>query len=323
VVNIIGIIVFNVEQEWVRFLIVFMMIIYNLFFSPLNTLLYQYIIPSLDKDESKCFIVWEKYESIGFFLASILGFFILKFDLTKFLLPLDGLTFLICAFIIDKNWESKPEINEYEVSEKRTFSIRNLLQEDFKLNVLLFSLVSSLIFVFAIDSHSYNLGILFFKELNITAVYIPLIMSAVSLTNLLGTFIFEKYLIKKNIEKLHSLSLCFLSVFLIIIGMGISFSLPLVTFLGLLLLQVLAPVWSTTNQIMVRKEVSHKHYGEFFGYFRILRSLFTFGGIFLYGLAQEHLYLKEFVYFGSLIILFPLIFVLPNIFSLKRKEISC
>ena len=149
-------------------------------------------------------------------------------------------------------------------------------------------------------------------------------MSAVSLTNLLGTFIFEKYLIKKDNQKLHFSSLFLISLSLIVVGLGVSFSLTFLTFFGLVLIQLLEPVWSTTNQVMIRKEVDDKKYGEFFGYFRILRSLFTFGGIFFYGLSQEHFFLKEFIYLGSFLIVLPTLFtIFPKKYVLKERKISC
>lgn len=95
---------FNLDLEVGKYVIIFLMVAYNCFMSPLNTLLYQYIVPSLDENESKAYIVWERYEALGIFLASSVGFVLMKQGLEKWLLAFDAVSFIICALIVHGSW---------------------------------------------------------------------------------------------------------------------------------------------------------------------------------------------------------------------------
>lgn len=179
------------------------------------------------------------------------------------------------------------EVSGADCDELQKSDLRSLLIEKPNRNILLFAIMSVLVFVFAVDSHSYNIGVLFFKEHGVKDIYIPLIMSSVSLFNILGSFYFEKKLTHVSNLKVHRRSLVGVSVVLFVMAVGISFASPIVTLVGIVMLQVLEPIWSTSNSVLLRSQVQKNRLGEFFGYFRIFRSLFTFAGISLYGLAQD------------------------------------
>lgn len=316
VVNLIGGAAFFLDHSIGKFVIPFLMVIYNCLFSPLNTIIYHYVVPDLDENEAKAFIKWEKYRALGIFLSSIISFVVIKFDLHYWLLPIDGFTFVFCSLVIDKGWMNKIVVSK-EGEDGIRFNLKNSMIENFSIKLLLISILSCLFFIFFVDSHTYNAGVLFFKELKAPLEYIPLLISSISLVNILGTLIFEKYLINVNNNKTQILSLIWVSLGLSFLSFGIYRGSLFVTILSLVLIQVIEPIWSTTNNIMMRSQIKDGAYGEFFGYFKILRSLVTFAGIYLYGVSQEANFLSTQVAAGAFLIL-----TLPVIYYAASPEKS-
>jgi hypothetical protein len=305
VVNAIGLVAFNVDQEIGQVLIFVLMIIYNVFTSPLNTILYQYIVPSLDESESKAFIIWERYEAMGIFLASVLGYLMLKNNIHHLLLVVDGVTFLLCGLVIHNAWSTDIVSEDEEVSAK--YKLSELVIANMDKKKMLLGILSALVFVFAVDSHTYNIGALFFKEHGIEDVFIPLIMSGISLFNIAGSIFFEKKLLNTCEEKVHKNVMKIVSILLVVMATGVITKNAWISLLGLVLLQIIEPIWSTTNNILIRSQVKPERMGEFFGSFRIVRSIFTFAGITIYGFSQEQNYLGIFIALSSMMTLLPVL----------------
>lgn len=307
IVNILGLIVYQMDKSMLSMvLIALIMIVYNFLYSPLNTLLYHYIIPTLGVDESKVFLKWEKFQSIGIFLSAIFCFLIIKIDLQNILLPIDGLTFLVSAFIIEKNVNiARPQ--QQEVDDKQSFKmgfrkIDTLLNVNFNKKLLLISMLAIFAFIFAVDAQIYNSGILFLNQFKLELAYVPLLIASLSLFNVFGASLYEKYFNTSNNLKAHNLSLIVIAVALGIIFYSLITSTIYFILIGLILIQFVEPVWSSTNAVLLRSQIKKDKYGEFFGYFRIIRSLITSGSIFTFGLAQSHHLLSLYIIVGLFII---------------------
>jgi len=167
--------------------------------------------------------------------------------------------------------------------------------------------LSCLVFVFCIDSHDSSIGILFFKEFNVNIEYIPLLTCFFGVINLFGTYLYQKYFSCFDSAKIQIYALLHLCISLILIALGISLDLAILAMCGLIFIQVVEPIWSTSNTVIMRTQIRAGHYGEFFGYFRILRSLVTSFGIFLYGWAQDLSTLNLLVWLQCVLILLPVL----------------
>lgn len=325
-VNVLGIVVFLMKlSSLTKTLVFLLMLTYNCLSSPLSSLLYQYLIPTLEIDESKAFLKWERFQAVGTFAASIFGYLILKFNFEILLLILDSITFVVCAVIVAKHWlgirlNKSDDVTHSAMTVPAKSKWLNLLKADANRRTLATAGLSALVFVFAVDSHTYNTGILFFSQLNFEITYIPLIMSALSLFNLLGSYVYERYFSGFGTEVSHRWSLLLVVLFLTMLFIGVLNHKSIVVILALILLQTIEPVWSTTNSVLMRAQVKDNSYGEFFGYFRILRSISTAGGVYLYGLSQQYQNLNLFIFFGIFIMAVVIIYDLVITHKVELKN---
>lgn len=311
-VNIIGVLAFSLNPSTFSMVsITIMMILYNCFFSPLNTLLYQYIIPSLHEDESKAYLIWERYQAAGIIISAAISYILLKFELYKVLLPLDGLSFIVCAIIIwiqlrEKSLNQNPEVAKKDIQIKSKIStidvMKSLLKTDFDYSVLYVSMLSTLAFIFAVDSQHYNNGVLFLKELKLDVTLVPLIMACLSIFNICGSYLYERKFHTTDTQRVHRNSLFGIGLSLLLVCVAIALNIKILVLFGLILLQLIEPVWSSTNTVLIRSQILPSKYGEFFGYFRIARSLVTSLSIFAYGQAQSINRLPVFISIGIIIV---------------------
>ena len=317
IMSLIGLITFKLPISAGKIILPIIFITYNLLSSPLMTLHYQYLVPSIGESEDLSYIEWERYESIALFLSSFIGFILIKYNFLEWLIIFDVLSFAACAYLVDKNFPSiKNDIEETPLElQKNIISIKNLrsiFPEKINFSILGMALVGQLVFVFCIDSHfNFNLGALLFKTFHFKAEYIPLAMGVFSLVNITGAWIYTKFLHKIDIFILHKnlylilasgLGLVFLGFYNIVnfgaLAMGI-------LFLGLILMQIVEPIWSSTNSVLLRSQINNGRYGEFNGHFRIGRSIFTAAGMSLFGIAQTSGLLGKLTLIQMLLVLCP------------------
>ncbi len=323
-VNILGFFVFFTKPSSISMtIILFLMISYNFLYSPLNSVLYQYIIPTLDHLENKSFIRWEKYQAIGTFSAALICFILIKKNLYHILLPLDGLSFLMSGLIIHKTWAEPKDSEEQEPQQnfinKSLNQFNNLLKGHDHKSVLIGICLATFAYIFAVDSHNYNQGILYLKQLNVPIEYISIIIAGFSVFNFAGSNLYEKFLAYKSPQKVHHLSLSLTYLLLLALAFAVSINLLWLVLAIQVILQIIEPIWSTTNTVLMRAQIKKNSYGEFFGYFRIMRSLVTSLGIFLFGVFQDQHLFPLFIIIGSALILSTLIYDLKN----QRTAIKC
>lgn len=303
--------------------ITLLMIFYNFLYSPLNTLLYHYVIPMLDVSESVAFIKWEKFQSMGIIISALLSFLILKLNLHFILLPIDAVTFLVASLIVEKNLkiEDTERKKEERPSIKFNFKlkkIRSLLDKNHNTRVIITSTLAIFGFIFAVDAQIYNSGILFLNQFKFDITYIPLIMASLSMFNILGATFYERFMGKFNPNNAHTISLAVILLGLCSIFLSLVSKFSLLILLGLVIIQFVEPIWSSTNSVLLRSQIQKDKYGEFFGYFRIIRSIFTSSSIFLFGLAQNNHYLNYYIFIG---IIFIGSIITLNFYQIKKAEL--
>ena len=209
IVSLIGLVAFKAPLPIGKIILPLMFIAYNLLSSPLMTLHYQYLVPSIGETEDLSYIEWERYEAIALFLSSFIGFILIKYNFETWLIFFDVLSFATCAYLVDKHFPSiKNEAEQSNQAKEENIisrkSIRNLFPEKINFSILAMALTGQLVFVFCVDSHfSFNLGALLYKTFHFKAEYIPLAMGVFSLVNLSGSWLYKKYLQESDLFVLH------------------------------------------------------------------------------------------------------------------------
>lgn len=320
VVSFIGLIAFKAPMSVGKIILPIAFIVYNLLSSPLMTIHYQYLVPSIGENEDLSYIEWERYESIALFLSSILGFVLIKYNFQIWLIVFDVLSFIACAYLVDKSFphiknESDTTLSESQNVKTPKSNWKTMFPEKINFSILSMALIGQLVFVFCVDAHfNFNLGALLFKSFHFSAEYIPLAMGVFSLINIAGASIYKKFLKNMNTYDLHSrlyyvlaFGLCFVFLGLHYISTS-AFMAIISLFVGLALLQGVEPIWSSTNAVLLRSQINPGRYGEFNGHFRIGRSLVTASGMSLYGIAQTNGLLNKLTFIQVVFVLSPLIF---------------
>jgi hypothetical protein len=319
IASLIGLIAFKLPVSSGKIILPVIFITYNLLSSPLMTLHYQYLVPSIGESEDLSYIEWERYESIALFLSSFIGFVLIKYNFQEWLIIFDVLSFAACAYLVDRNFpeiknemvETASEESVYESANLKN-KLRYLFPDKINFSILGMALVGQLVFVFCVDSHfNFNLGALLFKSFHFKAEYIPLAMGIFSLINMAGASMYKKHLQEIDMLFLHKKLYFVLAMGLGLVFVGLHYSANLgliaiaVLFLGLALMQIVEPIWSSTNSVLLRSQINDGRYGEFNGYFRIGRSVFTAAGMSLYGIAQTNGLLSKLAIVQIIFILFP------------------
>lgn len=287
--------------------VITLMVAFSFGYSPLMTLIYTYLVPSLDNDESRIFVLWEKANAVAMILGGLIGFILLHYVSAGWLILLHVFTLIIAAALIPKLWRPllavstgavKDELKSPKTSGlaliKSLIADRTLVVTAFTMWVLAMSVVS-------VENNNLAIGWL---ELKLGTSFSALSVCLYATINLFGSqwLSSQSNWLKANLIKTQRRTLIASACILSVMCLGSVLQVPELGFVSLLLISFLEPTTSVTSNLLIRSRVDMQKIGEVYGLIRMPRALFTILGTTIIGWSQDA-QLFPIVIFSSVLLL--------------------
>lgn len=255
-------------------------------FSLLSTLTYQYLIPSLDSDETKAFASWEVATALASVAAAAISWTVLPHQSVGILILADAAALLVSGVTVTAFWPRSARSQEMEVNavqaERRSMKI--VLSNP----ILLGAAVGMITIAFCVHSFEANIALISFDGLGFGE------SRAVTFAALLGAFSATSAMVLQRhhtwiTEHLPTTQMWCVNCYLLItllLSICLYKSLSLLAVAAVFAIAVVEPVWSVVNARLLRAHTPEGRYGEIHGLIRMPRALFTFAGATLVGVFQ-------------------------------------
>lgn len=286
-------------------LVSFLLLAFSFGFSPLITIIYSYIIPSLHEDSAYIYAQWEKAGSIATMAAGLLGFAILGRYSAVWLIVFDVASFLLAAIAIPlllKPQAPRPMSEKAIHTQAGTWQLAAVIARN---KMLLCTAIAMWAFALTLSSIENNSLTISWIALQLGPANTALITCVFAASGLAGSqwLSSQSTRIGANLEKTQQGTLAAGSCILLAMALGVSTGTAWIGVACLLALAFLEPTWATANNLLIRRQVDEGQIGEVLGLVRMPRSLLTMVGTSLVGWSQDKGMLSYFLTGGSLILL--------------------
>ncbi len=255
-------------------------------FSALGTLTYQYLIPSLDVDETRAFAKWEVAAAIASVTAAVISLTLLARHSVTVLILIDAVTLLISGTAVFVFWPPGANTEALPIQARPYRTAFEIVRSD---PVLLGAAVAMIGVAFCIHSLEANIALISYDSLQLSEALSVTFAAALGAVSGASALMLTKYHAFVT-RKLHlGQRWCINSYIVIAASLVLSLykQLPFVAVTAMLAIAVIEPVWAVVNTRLVRSRIHDGRYGELYGLIRMPRALLTFAGATLVGYSQE------------------------------------
>lgn len=256
-------------------------------YSPLSTLTYQYLVPSLHPDETKIYAIWEFTIAAAAALAALFIYIFLSSFSLQYLVIVDAVSFLVAGIAVWVLWRDplQPrQASDVLCRPDRSSAFRLILADP----ILLAAGSAMIVVAFTIHAVEDNAALIMYRELQLgdaVAASIAASLGAVAAVAAWGVQR-HSHLVASALGVLHQFCLLAYFVVALILGFALHAKLTSLAVCAVLLGAMVEPVWSVVNNRLLRSRAPAGRYGEIHGLLRMPRAMATILGAWLVGWSQ-------------------------------------
>ena len=285
-----------------NYIVLGLMIVFALAYSPYVTLFYQYLLPSLDENESNVYSLWELFSSASIVLASVLTFALLEWADPGFLILVSALSFMMNGAIVFALWKPKCGFGSDFVPSflhfKETFRfIANTPS-------LFIGAIGMWVFAFSVQSLIDNIQVIGLGGLELPAKWVGLSMGVLAAMNWIGAWAYRSWFKGKYSNLLRAQAFILIGCLpaLALFTVSLMNQWILVSVAAVCCLGMIEAFWTVNNTILLRANVPAGSYGEVYGIIRMPRALITALAVGFLGYTLDH-HQTHFFFITSLAVL--------------------
>ena len=271
-------------------------------FSPLSTLTYQYVIPSLDADETRAFAGWEVASGIASICAAGASLAVLMSQPVRVILIVDAFTLVVAGGLIYRWWPDGANASDtVETADNKRAALQMLKSDP----LLMRTAIAMFAVAFTIHAFEANVALVSYDALrwsDSTSIALAAVLGAVSSAS---AWMLQRYSAAMSGRILQGQKFCLTGYIVIAAGLWLAFQFEfsILAVVALIAIAIVEPIWSVATTRFVRSRTPAGRYGEIHGLIRMPRALFTMAGATLFGYAHDAGWLWLFAALGCALLL--------------------
>ena len=276
--------------------------LFALMFSPLTTLVYQYLIPSLHSDETKIFAIWEFISAGAAVVAAGFSYIFLSRYAVEILLVIDACTFLFAGVATSFLWKPSTPSEDSSTKVKFSISARSIVLAD---RTLLGAGLGMIVVAFSVHSIEANTTLINFRELGLSTASSVAVAASLGAVAASSAWVIQRKSIwvANNLWDLQKYCLISYAIVLGFLALALYVQNGFLAVVSILIGALIEPIWSVTNTRILRARTPEGRYGEVHGLLRMPRALFTIIGASLVGWSQDREELWKFALISAILVL--------------------
>jgi MFS family permease len=282
-------------------------------FSPLMTLIYQYIIPSLHEDEGKVFAIWEGLTALAAILSAVVAYLFLSVWPASSLIIFDAATFVIAGFLVSHWWDVPAVQAEADKAGQSWKTTLRLVMGDARLWMTALAMFVVALVMSSIEVNTTLISIEALKFADNISVSAAAALGGVAV---ISAWLCERMskTITNNLASSQILTLAFYGMVAGLMAFAFYFDSAVLVLASIFIAAFIEPIFGVVNVRLIRQGTPPGMYGEVNGLIRMPRAILTTSGVILVGFAQTANKLWLFAAIG-----FVMLFIVTTIAVLRKS----